>query len=354
MNLIEQTCWQIPAPHEASRACVQERLNQLTKPPGSLGRLEELALCLGALQATDRPRTARKLSVIFAADHGVCVHGVSAYPQAVTGQMVANFLHGGAAINVLTRQFGARVLVVDMGVAHPVPIPAEASAFRNCSLGPGTQDFVAGEAMSEAQARRAIESGIALALEQAEAGLDLIAAGEMGIGNTTSSSVITALVTGREAAAVVGPGTGVAGKLLQRKREVIEQAIARHSNWNGGIDLLRRVGGFEIGALAGLMLGAASRRLPFVLDGFIATAAALIAGTLAPAVRPYLLAAHRSHEPGHRIALEHLGLDPYLDFRMRLGEGTGAALLFPMLDAAVAVLDQMATFASAGVSGGVE
>lgn len=354
MNLIEQTCTAIPAPHELSRLRVQERLNQLTKPPGSLGRLEELALCLGALQGTDRPRTARKLSVIFAADHGVCARGVSAYPQAVTGQMVANFLNGGAAINVLARQFGTRVLVVDMGVAYPLTIPADAAVFRNCSLGRGTGDFIDGEAMSETQARAALETGITLALEQADAGLDVIAAGEMGIGNTTSSSVITALVTKRPVEAVVGPGTGVSGDLLRRKHEVVRQAAEKHSAWSSGFDLLRRVGGFEIGAMAGLMMGAASRRIPFLLDGFIATAAALIACTMAPAVRPYLLAAHCSQEPGHRIALQHLELEPYLDFQMRLGEGTGAAMLLPVLDAAVAVLNQMATFASAGVSGGAE
>lgn len=354
MSMIEQTCAAIPAPDELSRARVQERLNHLTKPPGSLGRLEELVLDLGALQGTDRPRTARKLCVVFAADHGICARGVSAYPQTVTGQMVANFLNGGAAINVLARQFGARVLVVDMGVAHPLPIPADAAMFRDCSLGRGTGDFLDGEAMTEAQARAALETGITLALEQADAGLDVIAGGEMGIGNTTSSSVITALVTTRPVEAVVGPGTGVSGALLRQKHEVVRQAIEKHSDWSSGCDLLRRVGGFEIGAIAGLMLGAASRRIPFLLDGFIATAAALIACTMAPAVRPYLLSAHCSQEPGHRIALQHLELQPYLDLQMRLGEGTGAAMLFPVLDAAVAVLNQMATFASAGVSGGAE
>ena len=353
MNAIERVCEAIEAPDGAAAARVGERLNQLTKPPGSLGRLEELAMRLGGLQASDHPRVGRKLSVVMAADHGVCRHGVSAYPPEVTGQMVANFLRGGAAISVLAQQFGARVLVVDMGVAHPVSVEAPRQLFRNHSLGPGTGDFLEGEAMTEAQARAAVETGIQLALEQADAGLDVLAGGEMGIGNTTASSAITALVTGQPAEAVVGGGTGVQGATLRRKQAVVRQAIERHADWNGGLDLLRRVGGFEIGGLAGLMLGAASRRIPFILDGFIATAAALVAVQLAPAVSPYLLAAHRSQEPGHGIALRQLELDPYLDLSLRLGEGTGAALLFPMLDAAVAVLDRMATFASGGVSGGV-
>jgi len=356
---LEQVCSAIPHPDEAARRRVQARLDQLTKPPGSLGRLEDLALRLAAIQATDTPRAARKLVVVMAGDHGITQAGVSAYPAEVTGQMVANFLAGGAAINVLARHAQARLLVVDMGVRTLVAsrgpndgTAGGSNALISRRLGPGTRSFLDGPAMSGEQALAALLAGIEIAQREAD-GLDLIAGGDMGIGNTSASSAILALATGAPAAAVVGRGTGVDDPGLARKRDIVERAVAFHGDWRerrGGVDLLRRVGGFEIAGLAGLMLGAASRRVPIVLDGFIATAAAVAACEICPRVRHAMIAAHRSAEPGHRVALDYLGLEPLLEWDLHLGEGTGAALVFPLLDAACKLLAEMATFASAGVA----
>jgi len=355
--LLETTLAEIKRPDATVQAAVLARLDSLTKPPGSLGRLEDLAVQIAGLQGTDRPRAARKLVVVMAADHGVCAEGISAYPQAVTAQMVANFNAGGAAINVLARHAGARVLVIDIGVAGPIP----GAGHRDHRVAAGTRNLLHEPAMTLAQACQALEIGIALAQAETADGLDLLAGGDMGIGNTTSSSILTALLTGADSTAVVGPGTGLDADAMARKRIVVAQAVAQHAAWRNaaggadgaGLHLLAAVGGFEIAGLAGLILGAASRGVPFVLDGFITTAAALVAVNFCPAVRDFLIASHQSAEPGHVLALDHLGLRPLLQWQLRLGEGSGAALVFPLLEAACNIVAEMATFAEAGVAGKV-
>lgn len=348
MTRIAEVCRRIVPPNPEIGVRVQRRLDRLTKPPGSLGRLEEIARRLAVIQDREQPSAHRQLVVVMAADHGVCAAGVSAYPSAVTAQMVLNFVAGGAAINILAEHAGARVLVVDMGVATEVP----GDGYLNRKIAPGTRNFLAGDAMTAAEAEAAVATGIEIAEREVAAGLDVIAGGDMGIGNTTSSSVITALITGHEAAAVLGRGTGVDEAGLARKLEAVRQALVLHLDWRvrrGGLELLRRVGGYEIAGLTGLILGGASCRVPIVLDGFIATAAALAAAEICPAVTQYMIAAHRSAEPGHTLALAYLGLAPLLEWNLRLGEGTGAALAFPLLQAACEMLAKMATFESAGV-----
>ncbi len=335
-----------PAEHPADEA--QRHLDALTKPPGSLGRLEEIALRLARLRGTP-PRVERPVMFTFAADHGVVAEGVSAYPQSVTAQMVENFLRGGAAVNVLARQAGARVVVADFGVASPLAASPDLVA---CRIGPGTGNIATGPAMSRAQATRAIEEGARLAEEAIAAGADLLGTGEMGIGNTTAASAITAAITGRPARTLTGRGTGVDDLAWRRKVRVIERALdVNRPDPHDGLDVLAKVGGFEIGGLAGVILAGAAHRVPVVLDGFIAGAAALVAVALAPAARSALFAAHRSAEPGHEALLAHLALVPYLDLSMRLGEGTGAALFVHLARAASAVYHEMATFKSAGVDG---
>jgi nicotinate-nucleotide--dimethylbenzimidazole phosphoribosyltransferase len=338
----------IPVPDAAAAAAARQRQNTLTKPPGSLGRLEDLAVQLAAATGQPRPSVTRKAVIIMAADHGVTAEGVSAYPSAVTPQMVLNFLHGGAAINALARQAGARVVVVDIGVASE--LPAQAGLLRR-KIAPGTANMARGAAMSRAQAEAAIAEGLDVVHAEIGQGLDLLATGDMGIGNTTASAAITALLTGRPVVSVTGRGTGVDDAGLARKIAVIEQALAvNQPDPADALDVLAKVGGLEIAGLAGVMLGAASRRVPVVIDGFISGAAALVAAGLNPDVKPYLIAGHRSVEAGHRAVLEHLGLEPLLDLNLRLGEGTGAVLAFHLVEAAARVLNEMATFAEAGVS----
>ena len=325
----------------------QRHLDSLTKPPGSLGRLEELALRLAVLRGGP-PRVERPAIFTFAADHGVVAEGVSAYPQVVTAQMVENFLRGGAAVNVLARQASARVIVADFGVLTPLP---RSPHLAECRIGDGTGNMAHGPAMSRAQAVLAIERGAALAEEAMAAGADLVGIGEMGIGNTTAASAITAAITGAAAAQVTGRGTGVDEEGWRRKVEVVERALAvNRPDARDGVGVLAAVGGFEIAGLVGVALAAAARRVPVAVDGFISAAAALIAVTLAPASRAALFASHRSAEPGHGAALAHLGLTPYLDLGMRLGEGTGAALFVHLARAAALIYTEMATFKSAGVS----
>jgi nicotinate-nucleotide--dimethylbenzimidazole phosphoribosyltransferase len=324
------------------------RQRMLTKPPGSLGRLEELSIWLAGVRADPLPTIREKVIVTAAADHGVARQGVSAYPREVTAQMVLNFLNGGAAVNVLARQAGARVIVVDAGV--DAELPAHPDLLRR-SAGRGTADLSAGPAMSREQAVFCIISGAELASEQIAAGADLLAAGDMGIGNTTSSAAITAAITGLPAAAVTGRGTGVSDEQLRFKTETVERALALHKpDASDGVGVLASVGGFEIGFLAGVLLGAAAGRRPVMLDGFISGAAGLIACAIAPTARDYMVAAHCSAELGHRVLLDHLEKRPLLDLGMRLGEGTGAALAMIILQSAAACLGEMATFASAGVS----
>ncbi|MBI3824478.1 MAG: nicotinate-nucleotide--dimethylbenzimidazole phosphoribosyltransferase [Candidatus Rokubacteria bacterium] len=333
---------------DALAAEARRHLDNLTKPPGSLGRLEELAARLAVLRGGP-PSVARPVVFTFAADHGVTAEGVSAYPQVVTVQMVENFLRGGAAINVLARQAGARVVVADFGVASPL---GEREGLIACPIGPGTANMARGPAMSRAQAIGAIEAGAALAEDAMDAGADLLATGEMGIGNTTAASAITAAITGAPPEAVTGRGTGVDDATWRRKVEVVRRALAVNvPDPRDGLAVLAAVGGFEIAGLTGVVLAAAARRIPVVLDGFISGAAALVAAALAPHAPAAMFAAHRSAEPGHALALAHLGLAPYLELGMRLGEGTGAALFVHLARAAALVYREMATFKSAGVSG---
>jgi nicotinate-nucleotide--dimethylbenzimidazole phosphoribosyltransferase len=337
----------IAPPSPDGESAARRHLDSLTKPPGSLGRLEEIALRLAVLRGR-APEVARPVIFTFAADHGVVAEGVSAYPQVVTAQMVENFARGGAAVNVLARQAGARVVVADFGVASPLGRSPE---LVECSIGPGTANIAAGPAMTRAQAIHAIETGARLAGQAMDAGADLLATGEMGIGNTTTASVITAAITGAAPEQVTGRGTGVDDATLARKLAVVRRALAvNRPDPRDGLDVLAKVGGFEIGGLVGVILAGAARRVPVALDGFIAGAAALVAVTLAPASRHALFASHRSAEPGHALALEHLGLEPYLDLALRLGEGTGAALFIHLARAAALVWSEMATFTAAGVS----
>jgi nicotinate-nucleotide--dimethylbenzimidazole phosphoribosyltransferase len=334
----------------------REILDSLTKPPGSLGRLEALAIWLAGVTGDPRATVRRRGIVVAAADHGVTAQGVSAYPPEVTAQMVANFLGGGAAINVLAARVGAAVTVVDVGVAGEIPGASEdgrrGGRLVARRVRPGTNDFSIGPAMSLAEAAEAVAVGLDVVRDLQIEGVELIGIGEMGIGNTTAASAVTAAMTGSAAAAVTGPGTGIDDATRVRKVGVIERALELHRPDPGDpLGVLAAVGGLEIGTLAGVILGAVAARIPVVLDGFITGAAALLAAGLAPGVGSRMLAAHRSVEPGHAIVLDRLGLEPLLDLRLRLGEGTGAALAMSVIDAAVAIRDGMATFESAAVSG---
>ena len=348
-RLIDDTRSRIAPPGAAVRAAALARQSNLTKPPGSLGRLEELSVEIAAMTNSARPRLVERLVVVAAGDHGVARQGVSAYPAEVTGQMVANFLRGGAAVNVLASHAAARVRIVDAGVASPT---ADGPALLKLGLGAGTEDITQGPAMSRETAERAVAAGIALLDEElAGSGVDIVACGEMGIGNTTSASAIVAVVTGRPPASVTGRGTGVDNQVHAAKIRAIETALAvNQPDPHDGIELLAALGGFEIGVLAGVYLGAASRRVPAVMDGLISGAAALVAVAIEPQVRDYLIASHRSTEPGHQATLETLELEPLLDLRLRLGEGSGAALGITLCVAACRLLDEMATFSEAGVT----
>jgi nicotinate-nucleotide--dimethylbenzimidazole phosphoribosyltransferase len=337
---------------EEWRGRAQARLDSLTKPPGSLGRLEEVAARLGAIYGDPTPELPRKAIFTFAGDHGVTAEGVSAYPKEVTPQMVYNFLRGGAAINVLARHAGADVVVVDVGVDYEFR-GAEGLTHRKVVWGTG--NIAQGPAMTRAEALAALCVGLELAEEYAEKGYRMFGTGEMGIGNTTPSSAIAAVLTGRPVREVSGRGTGIGDEAFERKMRVIERALAvNRPDAADPLDVLAKVGGAEIAAIAGLTLGGAARDIPVVVDGFISTAGAAIAGRLAPGVREYVFAAHRSVEAGHGALLDDLGASPLLDLRMRLGEGTGAALAMTLLDAALKVAREMATFGEAGVSEGGE
>lgn len=334
---------------EAAMAAARERQAHLTKPPGSLGRLEAIAVHLAGIQSTVQPRAARSAVIVAAGDHGITEEGVSAYPSAVTAQMVANFLAGGAAINAIAGVAGARLVVADFGVAADLdPHPALVAA----KVARGTANFARGPAMTRDQAAAAVQAGARIVATEHERGLDLLALGEMGIGNTTAAAALTAALTGTPPAAVTGRGTGLDDAALAHKVKVVEAALARHRlTRDDPFAALVAVGGFEIAGLVGAILEAAARRVAVVLDGFITGAAALVAVGMAPATRGFLVASHRSVEPGHGILLDALGLDPLFDLQLRLGEGSGAALALPLIAAAVAAHNQMATFAEAGVSG---
>ena len=333
---------------EEAIAQAQARQDQLTKPQGSLGRLEELSIQLAGIQGKPRPQISHKAIITMAGDHGVVAEGISLYPQQVTSQMVNNFLRGGAGINVIARQVGARVIVVDMGVATELEPDAQLLSKK---VAPGTQNMCLGPAMTSKQAVKAIETGIEIVAAEVTKGLDIVVTGDMGIGNTTASSAICAVMTGKPVAEVTGRGTGIGDKQLGHKTELIDKALAlNRPDPKQPLDVLAKVGGFEIGGLAGVMLAAAAYRIPVVVDGFISGAAALIATALSPRLKDFLIAGHVSAEAGHRLLLKYLGLKPLLDLDMRLGEGTGAALGIFLAEIAARILSDMSTFAEAGVS----
>ncbi|MDE3077595.1 MAG: nicotinate-nucleotide--dimethylbenzimidazole phosphoribosyltransferase [Chloroflexota bacterium] len=314
---------------DAARA----RQDTLTKPQGALGRLEAISIQLAGITGQAIPKITRKAVIVMAADHGVTAEGVSAYPAEVTPQMVANFAAGGAAINVLARHVGAQVRVVDMGVGRP------------------TGNIAQGPAMTRDRAIDCLERGIEAAEHEIAGGADLLASGDMGIGNTTASSAIVAALTGHPVRQVTGRGTGVSDEQFERKVATIERALATNGpDPKDALDVLAKVGGFEIAGIAGVILGAAAKRVPVLADGFISGAGALVAIRLCPNAASYTFAAHRSVETGHAIVLNVLGLEPLLSLDMRLGEGTGAALAMPIIEAAAKILAEMATFDEAGVS----
>jgi len=338
----------ITPPSPAAERDARRHLDMLTKPPGSLGRLEALAAQLVALRGAP-PRVERPVVFTLAADHGVVAEGVSAYPASVTAQMLENFARGGAAVNVLARQAGARVVVADFGIASPV---GAAPGVVRCALGPGTANLARGPAMTAAQAARGIEAGARLAEAAVDEGADFLITGEMGIGNTTAASAVTSAITGRPAEVVTGRGTGLDERGWRRKIDVVTRALAvNRPDPADGLDVLAKVGGFEIAGLVGVVLAGAARRVPVALDGFIAASAALVAAVLCPDAVHAMFAAHRATEPGHDVALAHLGLTPYLDLGLRLGEGTGAVLFVHLARAAARLYTDMATFKSAGVDG---
>ncbi|KJR48834.1 Nicotinate-nucleotide--dimethylbenzimidazole phosphoribosyltransferase [Desulfosporosinus sp. I2] len=331
---------------EEAMTKVQARLDMLTKPQGSLGQLESIAKQLGGIQRTANPKINKKAVLLMAGDHGIAAEGVSAFPQEVTPQMVYNIISGGAAINVLARQANADVFCTDVGVAFPLE-----GNFIHKRVANGTQNMAKGPAMSRHEALQALLVGAEVAEEKIRAGYNLFATGDLGIGNTTPSSAIVALLTNSPLEEVVGRGTGINDAGLIKKRQAIQKAFdVNQPNPDDALDVLSKVGGFEIAAIAGSILQAAASRVPIVIDGFISTAGALIASKIAPQCTAFMIPSHGSVEPGHRKAMASLGLDPVINLNMRLGEGTGAVLTFHLVEAALHILEEMATFADAGVS----
>ncbi|MCP1673261.1 nicotinate-nucleotide--dimethylbenzimidazole phosphoribosyltransferase [Natronocella acetinitrilica] len=327
----------------------EQRQRSLTKPPGSLGRLERLAVTLAMQQRRERPRVDRVQCVLFAADHGVCAEGVSAFPQAVTGQMVANFAGGGAAISVLSRHLDAALSVINVGTIEPLPaLPG----VQDARVGPGTGNIAREPAMTREQLARSLAAGDAAAESAADNAAELVIGGEMGIGNTTAAAALACALTGALPTDLVGRGTGVDDAGMARKRAAVRLALERHGEGREPLDALASLGGFEIAALAGLMLGCGQRGIAILVDGFIASTAALAAVRAAPDLRPWLHFAHRSAEAGHRHVLGSLEAEPLLNLEMRLGEGSGAAVAVPLLRMACALHDEMASFSDAGVDHG--
>ncbi|MEW6070042.1 MAG: nicotinate-nucleotide--dimethylbenzimidazole phosphoribosyltransferase [Candidatus Thermoplasmatota archaeon] len=330
-----------------SMKLAKERQDELTKPQGSLGRLEELSIKIAGIKRDAFPSINHKVIITMAGDHGAAEEGVSAYPKEVTYQMVYNFVNGGAGINVLARHVGAKVVVVDMGVAADI----NNSLVVNKKINYGTRNFVKGPAMTRDEALRSIEAGVEVVEAELKNGIDIIGAGDMGIGNTTPSSAIVACITGKSVRDVTGRGTGVNDDIFERKIRVIERALELNKpDPKDPMDVLAKVGGFEIGGLAGVMLAGGANNIPIVIDGFISGAAALIAVKLSPQLKDYLIPAHCSAEPGHKAIFDYLGIKPLMDLDMRLGEGTGAALGISIAEASCKILREMATFKSAGVS----
>lgn len=326
----------------------QIRLDNLTKPQGSLGRLEELAKLIVGITRIENPELKNKVIFTLAGDHGITEEGVSAYPKEVTAQMVYNFLSGGAGINVLAKHIGARVVVVDVGVYSDLK-PHPQLVIKKINY--GTKNMAVGPAMTRVEAIKSMEVGIKIFEGEFKKGTDIVGTGDMGIGNTTASSAITAIFTKKPVEDVTGRGTGIDDKTLRNKIKIIKKALkVNNPDPRNAVDVLSKVGGFEIGGLTGIILAAASKRIPVVIDGFISGAAGLIAYQLEPKVKDYMIASHSSVEKGHKIILNHIGLKPILDLELRLGEGTGAVLGISIIEAATKILTQMATFQSASVS----
>jgi nicotinate-nucleotide--dimethylbenzimidazole phosphoribosyltransferase len=326
----------------------QKYLDALTKPPGSLGRLEELGRRYAAIKGLDSPRVRSKAVYVFAADHGVAQQGVSAFPAEVTPQMVLNFLNGGAAINVLAKHFAAEVRVVDMGVNYDF---GGLPGLLNKKVAMGTGDLSLGPSMKRSQAEKAVQVGMELAREAVGGGVDILGTGDMGIGNTTASVAIIAALTQRPVEEITGRGTGIDDETWQRKIRVVEKALRiNEPDDKDPLDVLAKVGGFEIAGIAGFILGSAAARTPVVIDGVISGAGALIAHRLSPAAGDYMFMSHRSQEPAHEVVFDQIKQEALFDFGMRLGEGTGAIIGMSLLEAAVKIYSEMATFENAGVS----
>ena len=348
-SLLEQTLGAITTVDPSWLRLAEERQLQLTKPPGSLGRLEEIANRCAAIQTTLFPKVDKPRILLFAGDHGVCEEGISPYPQSVTAEMVLNFARGGAAINALAQACQLELVVIDVGIARPLPLDLPCVRRR---IAAGTRNFCKEPAMTLDHARRALEVGIEMAVEACQWGCHLLGVGEMGIGNTTVAATLAAALSGLPPEQVVGRGTGADDACLSRKINSVQRALCLHHTAGlPPLELLARMGGFEIAAMCGACLGAAKCQRPIVIDGFIATAAAALAVELEARVRDYLFASHRSTEPGHAVLLERIQHRPLLDLNLRLGEGTGAALAMVLIRSAVAAFTQMATFESARVSG---
>ncbi len=326
----------------------REHLDRLTKPIGSLGKLEEMAARFIAIQGRDVELPLKKGIFIFAADHGVTEEGVSAYPQEVTAQMVKNFLNGGAAINVLARHFDATTTVVDMGVNWDLKGLA---GLRHNKIALGTGNIAKGPAMTRTQAEQALQTGIDLANEFAKKEFNLLGAGDMGIGNTTASAAILSVIGEQPVDSITGRGTGIDDPALKKKIETIKKAVELNNpDLDDPIDVLAKLGGFEIGGMAGLVLGAAANKIPVVVDGLISGAAAILAYEIAPSIRDYLFLSHKSQEPAHQVCFDILEMKPYFDLEMRLGEGTGAAIAMNLVEASVKIYKEMATFEGADIS----
>lgn len=348
ISAIEEVTGVIAPPDEQATLQAVLRLNNLTKPPGSLGQLEALAVRLAGISVTPQPSYIKRTVVVMAADHGVCSEGISAFPQEVTLQMAHNFLSGGAAVNVLARQAGAEVKFVDVGIngdlSHPDLIDHKVRR--------GTDNMAQGPAMSRDEALRAILVGVKVAQDAVSSGTEIFVTGEMGIGNTTASAAILCVLGNVSAEMAVGRGTGITDERLRHKIAVVERALSvNQPEAADPLDVLSKVGGLEIAGLTGLILGAAASRTPVILDGFISGAAALVAKALAPESTAYMIASHVSGEQGHKLMLEGLGLEPLLNLGLRLGEGTGGVLSLHLIEAVCRIMSEMATFDSAGISG---
>lgn len=351
MDMIKEAIERFELLDEGAMESARARQDTLTKPQRSLGILEDLSVKVAGITGNYMPEIKDKVIITMAGDHGVTDEGVSAYPREVTPQMVYNFLRGGAAINVLARHIGARVVVVDMGVAADIETNSKDENFIDKKIAYGTANMTKGPAMSYEDAIRSIEAGIEVLENEIERGIDIVGVGDMGIGNTTPSSAIVTFITGEPVEKVTGRGTGLDDEGLKAKVETIKKAlVVNKPNRADAIDILAKIGGFEIGGMAGVMLAAASHRIPVVVDGFISGAAALIAYELSPKIKDYIVASHLSVEVGHRAILDHIGIEPLFNLNMQLGEGTGAALGISIVEASCKILREMATFEEAGVA----